>query len=385
MPFAFFSRSSEDVEHEQLHSLVSHCWKRWWKNHDLLSLEQDKNFRKEIQRAQNAETAQGPEIGEATRRLMDFYERYLPNDNRSDWVESLLVALVIAMACRAFFLQPFKIPTGSMQPTLNGITVHALTPREKTWWYSYVASFVFGQKVIRVVAKSDGELKQWRPTQGTGSGLTFGRMNVFKTEGVKLEVGDEQYEIPIEPSAFYNDILGARGKGRQPLLKIGQTFKQGDVILECVRQTGDYLFVDRFTYNFCKPKRGDVFVFDTTGLEVSSPGEFYIKRITGVPGDTLQIHDPELWVNGHKAVEPGMVKVMAQEDGYRGYTTTLSGMIHLREGETFKCGEHQYFAMGDNSFNSADSRFWGPVPYKNIVGRGFFVHWPFTRHFGRIE
>jgi signal peptidase I len=44
-----------------------------------------------------------------------------------------------------------------------------------------------------------------------------------------------------------------------------------------------------------------------------------------------------------------------------------------------------YFAMGDNSYNSYDSRYWGPVPQENLVGRGLFVYWPFNRHWGLIR
>jgi len=53
--------------------------------------------------------------------------------------------------------------------------------------------------------------------------------------------------------------------------------------------------------------------------------------------------------------------------------------------KTFQIPEHTYFAMGDNSYNSSDSRYWGPVPERNLVGRGLFVYWPFIPHWGFIR
>jgi len=388
MVFPFFKKNPDQIESDQLYETVGHCRKRLRQDCDLLSSRQEQAFRHEIQKAQNALTANAPNPGQACERLIAAYERCFSSIERSDWVESFFVALVIAMAVRAFFLQPFKIPTGSMQPTLNGITVHARQPDEKTWWYRFVALPIFGQDLIYIVADSDGKLEEiqtvrlgWLQKAGRN-----GYFNIFPKEAVKLQVGRHSFVVPISRRVFENDVRDDSKPGGA-LLRLGQSFKKGDVILNCVLQTGDYLFVDRFTYNFRKPRRGDVFVFETDDLAVSSPGEFYIKRIAGVPGDTLQIKDPDLYVNGKKLSEPiGFVRVMSRENGHRGYTTRLPDMHHLNgPDQIFPCGDRDYFALGDNSFSSQDSRFWGPVPYKNIVGRGFFVHWPFTRHFGRVE
>jgi signal peptidase I len=153
-----------------------------------------------------------------------------------------------------------------------------------------------------------------------------------------------------------------------------------------VVKTGDQLFVDRCTYNFRKPSRGDVFVFETHNIPVGSPGDFYIKRLAGLPGDKLQVRDGMLYVNGRIAEEPGFCRVMSRTDGYRGYGSFSPQAKRLaKPDDVVSLEERQYYALGDNSFSSADSRFWGSVPYKNIVGRGFFVYWPFKPHFGRIE
>ena len=74
---------------------------------------------------------------------------------------------------------------------------------------------------------------------------------------------------------------------------------------------------------------------------------------------------------------------MGATNGYRGYAP---GRDYLADPEKpFAVPEQHYFAMGDNSFNSFDSRYWGPVPDENLVGRGLFVYWPFNSHWGLIR
>jgi signal peptidase I len=68
---------------------------------------------------------------------------------------------------------------------------------------------------------------------------------------------------------------------------------------------------------------------------------------------------------------------------YRGYA--LGRDYVARPADVYTVPEHRYFAMGDNSYNSYDSRYWGPVPEENLVGRGLLVYWPFNRHWGIIR
>ena len=132
------------------------------------------------------------------------------------------------------------------------------------------------------------------------------------------------------------------------------------------------MFVDKFSYNFVHPSGGDVFVFRTNHIlgiredpEAGAP--FYIKRLTGTPGDELRIDSPKLYINGEPARQFGIRRVMAAKDPYRGYAP---GQAFLGAPTLFRIPPHSYFAMGDNSYNSYDSRYWGPVPEENLVGRG---------------
>lgn len=114
----------------------------------------------------------------------------------------------------------------------------------------------------------------------------------------------------------------------------------------------DYLIVDELVYDFEVPHRGDVIVFRYPG----NPSIFYIKRIIGLPGETVSINRGEVTIT-----EPG------------GESSTLSEPYVVNEDATYSksvtLGAGEYFVMGDNRPNSSDSRVWGPLPRKNIVGR----------------
>jgi len=161
--------------------------------------------------------------------------------------------------------------------------------------------------------------------------------------------------------------------------------KAGDVIARGFVDTGDQLVVNKFVYHWRKPQRGEVFVFDTQNIgfiqsRLDDPrqgSQHYIKRLCGVPGDTLKIEPPMLLVNGEPAKEAGIRRVMSGEGYYTGYTLQGSGQVSLPE--------KAYWALGDNSGNSSDSRNWGVVPEANIVGRAAFVYYPFGHHFGKVD
>jgi signal peptidase I len=154
--------------------------------------------------------------------------------------------------------------------------------------------------------------------------------------------------------------------------------------------TGDQVIVDKFTYHWRRPKRSEVFVFNTqniphiqANLMRENPefgSQHYIKRLSGVPGDHLEIKPPELWINGERAKEKGFQKIMSQKNGYEGYTYYGGGGIH-----DITLGPLEYWALGDNTNNSSDSRVFRTVPGKDIVGRAIFVYLPFGNHFGPIR
>ncbi len=140
---------------------------------------------------------------------------------------------------------------------------------------------------------------------------------------------------------------------------------------------GDHVFVERLSCRFSKPKRGDIVAFKTDGIISLQPGVVYIKRIVGLPSDHIRIDPPYIFINGQKVLEPEIfAKISNESDGYSGFQ--LGGQLSSSELEWIM-EEDEYFVLGDNTTNSRDSRYWGSVPAKNIIGKVTRIYWPFTR------
>ena len=280
-----------------------------------------------------------PEARKIAQSLLKKIRTHTPKTfwhHTTETVESLAVAVVVALAIRHFLIEPFKIPSGSMEPTLHGTS-------------------------------------------------------------------------------------------QQP------------------RHMGDFIMVEKFAYGpkipftnrriwTVNPKRWDIVVFSTKGINApdgrpaaSDPARNFVKRVVGLPGDTLEIRDGWLYVNGEKADMPdGLAErliaqkpaaitqsaatgrrldasyldapyepapdrvhaykkshylinlfglhVFAQQD--RDETVFIGPWPYGHEGQTFTVPEGHYFVMGDNTLESADGRAWGFVPFENIKGRVIFIWWP---------
>jgi len=294
----------------------------------------------------------------------------LPVTWESHWRENcevILVAIVVAIGIRSYFLQPFKIPTGSMQPTLNGIIGHPSTEPPPNILRQIVEFVVLGRNYINVVSREDDQIFEIVPKK-VAFFFTFSRLVCER----------QSFLVYASPDTLRQDFN----------VFPGRLFHRGEVIARGAIDTGDQVFVDKCSYNFVKPHNGDVFVFRTNGIPgiredpVAGP-PFYIKRLAGLPGDQLRVDPPFLYINGKKAEGYGFERVMSARPPYRGYAP---GHEHLsKPDQTYTVPRDGYFAMGDNSYNSYDSRYWGAVPVENLVGRGLFVYWPFYPHWGLIR
>jgi signal peptidase I len=151
--------------------------------------------------------------------------------------------------------------------------------------------------------------------------------------------------------------------------------------------TGDQLFVDRVSYHFARPAVGQGFVFRTgniPGIAIEYGDQYYIKRLVGLPGDRIEIRDPALYRNGSPIQGSPAFDRNARRDGlYRGYLPGPENGGLLREGEEAIVPDDHFFALGDNSSNSADGRYWGYVPAADVVGKPLFIYFPFTSRWGR--
>lgn len=191
-------------------------------------------------------------------------ERHLSNQSQAlrkksvvrEWIESLLIAFVLAMFIRTFVIQAFKIPTGSMKPTLReGDLI-------------LVNKFLYGAKV---------PFTDWR--------------------------------------------------------------------LPALRQ----------------PARGDVIVF----VYPQDPRKDFIKRLVGIPGDTVQIKEGTIYINGRPLPDAVFSRVYYYNRGMLG-DETASVVVP----------PDSYFVLGDNSGSSQDSRYWGLVPRKNLLGKAILIYFP---------
>lgn len=282
-------------------------------------------------------------------------------------LEVFAVAVAVAMSFRTYFLQPFKIPTGSMEPTLYGIQIQNDVqpgfmdrfPVKLIKWAST------GSWYTEVRAKADGYISAEMPYLRQGDGTT-----------VDLYIGGLAHKIPAKA------VLRIRPQ---------EYVKKGTVIWSGMRTAGDHVLVDKVRWNFRMPRRGEVMVFATDGISALQQGTHYIKRMCGLPGETVSINPPNLVIDGKVVTEPSSIKrIESLTPGYKGYTlidprTMGQDECYLVRSDSqlrLKAGE--YAAFGDNTTNSRDSRYWGAVPQSNLVGPACAVYWPFSSRWGAI-
>jgi signal peptidase I len=335
--------------------------------------------------------ARAAELEQAAQQFLTPY----PHPEWRDNVEVLLVAIALAMGIRTFFAQPFKIPTGSMQPTLYGITLqdrrddpNFLMPGPLKRAYEFA---VHGAIYHQAIAPDDGEFDHISPLQHV--------LGLVNKQTIWVRYRHSEALAPIvlwcgpDESQFdsIEHRLGLVDETHTP-----NPFHKGQAILQCVEFTGDHLFVDRLTYNFRRPARGEIIVFKTTGIPISGQiaDQFYIKRLIGLPGETLSIGDDRhVRVNRVRldAATPHFKEVYGFDPQTRPRESHYSGHV-LAPGfpdnklktsaDTLKIGQNRCAVFGDNTMNSKDSRYWGDFPEKNILGRALLVYWPYSSRFG---
>jgi signal peptidase I len=137
-------------------------------------------------------------------------------------------------------------------------------------------------------------------------------------------------------------------------------------------QAGDHVMMEGLAYKGRNPRRGEIVVFSSSEIARLPPNQLYIKRLVGLPGDTLRIADGKLYVNGDYFPTISSTGPV--------HHVFLPSTMYLRSSnDTVSVPAGQYFVLGDYSANSADSRSWGFVPRENIMGKIILRYWPPTR------
>jgi signal peptidase I len=357
--------------------------------------------------------------------------RLHPRDAWTENVEFLLFAAILILGCRTYFVQPMVIPTNSMWPTYNGMTAENFPPGTPAPGIVERAARLIAFGAVRKEADApvSGEVsalfaldlrgqphlvpeivdgKSWLVFPAKYSEYTF----FVGDAPVRLRVPADFHELePLFLAAYFHDRNEfaaqwerAREEGRllevvpqgvaAPAFRVfrlplGRTVNAGDPVIRFDLLKGDMLLVDRLSYHFVRPSVGSAFVFETEAIPdfpsgVDGSDEFLIKRLVGLPGDTLEIREPVLYRNGSPIRGAGAFALNARrEGGYRGYFNAPDdGGRYLFAGKSATVPPHSFMGLGDNSAVSEDGRYWGFVPEKDVQGRPIFIYYPFSRHWG---
>lgn len=307
-----------------------------------------------------------------------------PNASTRENIKEFLASGVLILSIFCFFIQPMKIPSGSAQPTLYG---NLVTPIPGTNASDAIPGFLGktrdwfrGIDYHEWIAKDSGPLQIYPVATMAG---------FIKTQ--RFQVGNDGYTFWWPPDNL-DRLCGVRP---------GQSFKRGDTVLRLKVSSGDRLFVDRFTYNFRRPRRGETIVFTSTGIDGLIQNTHYIKRLIAQGGERVAIGDDRhVRINGERLDHntPRFERVYSfqgppRESAYSGHVNdkvaheVLGRSIAplFPDGTTERqVRPHHYLAFGDNTLNSFDGRAWGDFPREKVVGKAFFVFWPFTSRFGLI-
>lgn len=435
--------------------------KVWRYRSDELPAEEESNLllaTKELQGALQDRSSTGRVLQEKATLLENALRKsggaYYHKKNWVENVEMLLVAAIVILGIRSFFVQPFIIPTNSMYPSFYGMQPYIYEDEAPPNPFVRLMEKVFlGASHYRLDAESSGYLYLVLQNGGSHRYATAnfpdGRFFILPSSVREyvFEIGGKEHLLHVPAEFDLDELLAEKFAGISDLrdlpliiaqdhriangrMKLSENkLRKGDTALAFDVLIGDALFVDRMSYNFVRPKSGDPIVFRTAKIdqfnqELGTPAKarigedkYYIKRLVGEPGDTLEMKVPEnIFSNGmdlRKGV-PGIlhrngspivsseasvknnrqVSLFAQDpaseklEGFPGYRADglLSNQtllrIPLNSDLNNPTKQNGYFAMGDNSTDSLDGRAWGFVPESQIIGKALFIYYPFTRRWG---
>jgi signal peptidase I len=256
-----------------------------------------------------------------------------------------------------------------------------------TGW-ARVKAWLHGDSYIQVFAPADGVIDSVSPP------TKFLIFNIKQS----ITIGG------VEQTIWFPPDFGEQTLMRRAGLDPNKVYHRGDEVVRMKVSAGDHLFVDRLSFNFRKPERGEIVVFATQGIDNPQmpQDQFYIKRLVAMPNEKVQIGDDRhLIIDGERldAGTPHFERVYGFNPDQPPRESQFSGHVNGTVAAKFGLypnlapnfpdastvyendGDH-YMVMGDNTCNSFDSRAWGSFPARNVIGKSFFVYWPLTDRFG---
>lgn len=146
---------------------------------------------------------------------------------------------------------------------------------------------------------------------------------------------------------------------------IAQAFKIPSEAMSPTIKGGDRFMADKLIYRFHEPKRGDVIVF----IYPQDRKRTFVKRLVGLPGEKIGIKDGKIFINGQPLTQPAVFDQIYY----------YNGGDYAAKDQTVEVPEGHYFVLGDHSISSHDSRYWGFVPRRDVIGRAFLIFEPLER------
>jgi signal peptidase I len=174
----------------------------------------------------------------------------------------------------------------------------------------------------------------------------------------------QSFSLPRELRAWGRDLLLALGLAMVIIIFLYQPVKVEGTSMAPLLSDQERIFINKFVYRFEPIERGDVVVF----LYPLDPSKSFIKRVVGLPGETIEIRQGRVFVDGRRLEENYVPPQFADASNY-GPTPVPLG---------------EYFVMGDHRISSNDSRMFGPVANRYIYGKAVFAYWP-AQQFGTIS
>ena len=179
-----------------------------------------------------------------------------------------------------------------------------------------------------------------------------------------IAAAPKSFSLPRELKAWARDLFLALGLAMVIIIFLYQPVKVEGTSMAPLLSDQERIFINKFVYRFEPIERGDVVVFWYPLDRTKS----FIKRVVGLPGESIEIRQGRVLVNGKRLLEPYVPKQFADLSSYGPITVPAD----------------EYFVMGDHRISSNDSRMFGPVGNKYIYGKAVFAYWP-VDHFGSIS